>query len=111
MTLRLDWLRRIYPRTKVSFLPLPFAIALFVFVGCSKKEAEVVPEVSVQVTAAKTGDVSRIVTAEAADFPTANAFQPRSPNDPNDPKMELASSIARPSRNALGVVTSNCERR
>jgi len=73
MTLRLDWLRRIYPRTKVSFLPLPFAIALFIFVGCSKKEAEVAPEVSVQVTPAKTGDVSRIVTAEAVVFPLQQA--------------------------------------
>jgi RND family efflux transporter MFP subunit len=73
MTLRLDWLRRIYPRTKLFFSPLPFAIALFIFAGCSKKEAEVVPEVSVQVTPAKTGDVSRIVTAEAVVFPLQQA--------------------------------------
>jgi HlyD family secretion protein len=73
MTLRRDWLRRIYPRTKLFFSPLPFAIALFIFVGCSKKEAEVVPEVSVQVTPAKTGDVSRIVTAEAVVFPLQQA--------------------------------------
>ena len=73
MTLRLDWLRRIYPRTKLFFSPLPFAIALFISVGCSKKEAEVVPEVSVQVTTAKTGDVSRIVTAEAVVFPLQQA--------------------------------------
>ncbi len=74
MTLRLDWLRRIYPRTKLFFSPLPFAIALFISVGCSKKEAEVVPEVSVQVTPAKTGDVSRIVTAEAVVFPLQQAI-------------------------------------
>ncbi len=73
MTLRLDWLRRIYPRTKLFFSPLPFAIALFISVGCSKKEAEVVPEVSVQVTPVKTGDVSRIVTAEAVVFPLQQA--------------------------------------
>jgi HlyD family secretion protein len=73
MTLRLDWLRRIYPRTKLFFSPLPFAIALFIFVGCSKKEAEVVPEVSVQVTPAKTSDVSRIITAEAVVFPLQQA--------------------------------------
>jgi len=73
MTSRPDWLRRIYPRTKLFFSPLPFAVALFVFVGCSKKEAEVVPEVSVQATPAKTGDVSRIVTSEAVVFPLQQA--------------------------------------
>ena len=73
MTLRLDWLRRIYPRTKLFFSPLPFAIALFISVGCSKKEAEVVPEVSVQVAPAKTSDVSRIITAEAVVFPLQQA--------------------------------------
>jgi HlyD family secretion protein len=71
MTSRPDWLRRISPRTRLFFSP--FAIALFIFVGCSKKEAEVVPEVSVQVTPAKTGDVSRIVTAEAVVFPLQQA--------------------------------------
>ncbi len=73
MTSRLDWLRRIYPRTKLFFSPLPFAVALFILVGCSKKEAEVVPEVSVQVRPAKTGDVSRIVSAEAVVFPLQQA--------------------------------------
>ena len=73
MTLRFDWLRRIYPRTKLYFSPLPFAIALFISVGCSKKEAEVVPEVSVQVAPAKTSDVSRIVIAEAVVFPLQQA--------------------------------------
>ena len=72
MTLRLDWPRRTHPRT-ILFFSVPFAIALFIFVGCSKKEAEVVPEVSVQVTPVKTGDVSRIVTAEAVVFPLQQA--------------------------------------
>ena len=73
MTSRTDRLRRISPRTKLSFSSLPFAVALFVFVGCSKKAPEVVPEVSVQVTSAKKGDVSRIVAAEAVVFPLQQA--------------------------------------
>jgi multidrug efflux pump subunit AcrA (membrane-fusion protein) len=73
MTSRTDRLLRISPRTKLSFPSLPFAVALFVFVGCSKKEPEVVPEVSVQVTPAKKGDVSRIVAAEAVVFPLQQA--------------------------------------
>jgi multidrug efflux pump subunit AcrA (membrane-fusion protein) len=73
MTSRLDWLRRLSPRRKLFFSPLPFAVALFIFAGCSKKGAEVVPEVSVQATPAKTGDVSRIVTAEAVVFPLQQA--------------------------------------
>ncbi len=73
MTSRTDRLRRISPRTKLSFSSLPFAVALFVFVGCSKKEPEVAPEVSVQVTLAKKGDVSRIVAAEAVVFPLQQA--------------------------------------
>ena len=73
MTSRTDRLRRISPRTKLSFSSLPLAVALFVFVGCSKKEPEVVPEVSVQVTAAKKGHVSRMVAAEAVVFPLQQA--------------------------------------
>ncbi len=73
MTSHTDRLRRISPRTKLSFSSLPFAVALFVFVGCSKKEPEVVPEVSVQVTPAKKGEVSRIVAAEAVVFPLQQA--------------------------------------
>jgi len=73
MTSRTDCLRRISPRTKLSFSSLPFAVALFLFAGCSTKEPEVVPEVSVQVTAAKKGDVSRIVAAEAVVFPLQQA--------------------------------------
>jgi multidrug efflux pump subunit AcrA (membrane-fusion protein) len=41
--------------------------------ACSKKEAEAVPEVSVQVAPARTGDVSKIVTAEAVVFPLQQA--------------------------------------
>src|SRR5258707_12228928 len=74
MTSRFDRLRRIYPRAKLFSSPLPFAIALFIFVGCSKKEAEVVPEVSVQVTPAKTGALSGLVTAEAVVFPLQQAI-------------------------------------
>ena len=73
MTSRTGCLRRISPRTKLSFSSLPFAVALLLFAGCSKKEPEVVPEVSVQVTPAKKGDVSRIVTAEAVIFPLQQA--------------------------------------
>ena len=53
-----------------------FSLSLVVFMicaACSKKEAEVAPEVSVQVTPAKTGNVSRIVTAEAVVFPLQQA--------------------------------------
>jgi HlyD family secretion protein len=42
--------------------------------ACSKKEPEVVPEVSVQVAPAKTGDVSQMVTAEAVVFPLQQAI-------------------------------------
>jgi len=73
MTSRTDRLRRISPRTKLLLSSLPFAVALFVFAGCAKKEPEVVPEVSVQVTAAKKGNVSRIVAAEAVVFPLQQA--------------------------------------
>ncbi len=73
MTMRTTCQRRLSPRTRLFFSSLPFAAALFIFVGCSKKEPEVVPEVSVQVTPAKTGDVSRIVTAEAVVFPLQQA--------------------------------------
>lgn len=53
-----------------------FSLTLVVFLicaACSTKEAAVAPEVSVQVTPAKTGDVSRIVTAEAVVFPLQQA--------------------------------------
>lgn len=42
-------------------------------VGCSKKEQEVTPEVAVQITAARTGEVSQVVTAEAVVFPLQQA--------------------------------------
>jgi multidrug efflux pump subunit AcrA (membrane-fusion protein) len=73
MTSRTDRPLRISPPTKLFILFLPLAAALFVLAGCSKKEPQVVPEVSVQVTPAKTGDVSRIVTAEAVVFPLQQA--------------------------------------
>ena len=73
MTSRSDRRCRISPRSKLSFSSLPLAVALFVFAGCSKKEPEVEPEVSVQVTAAKKGDVSRMVAAEAVVFPLQQA--------------------------------------
>ena len=41
--------------------------------ACSKKEAEVTPEVSVQVMPAKVGDISQLVTAEAVVFPLQQA--------------------------------------
>jgi HlyD family secretion protein len=61
-------------------LPSPFsmclliAAALFLFAGCSHKEAEVVPEVAVQVAPAKTGDVRQVVTSEAVVFPLQQAI-------------------------------------
>ena len=61
------------PRTKLLVWCLPFAAAFFLLAGCSKKEPEVAPEVSVQVTPAKTGEVSRIVTAEAVVSPLQQA--------------------------------------
>jgi len=73
MTSRTDRLHRTSPRTKFFILFLPFAAAHFMFAGCSKKQPEVVPEVSVQVTPARKGDVSRIVTAEAVVFPLQQA--------------------------------------
>jgi RND family efflux transporter MFP subunit len=53
-----------------SFLLL--AVSCFL-VACSSKEPEVVPEVAVQVTPAKLGDISQIVTAEAVVFPLQQA--------------------------------------
>jgi len=73
MTSRTACLRRISLRTKLFILFPPFAAAFFVLAGCSKKEPEAVPEVSVQVTPAKTGDVSRMVTADAVVFPLQQA--------------------------------------
>ena len=62
MTSRSICLRRASLRTDLSF-SLLFSVAFFLLAGCSKKEPEIAPEVSVQVAPAKTGDVSRIVTA------------------------------------------------
>ena len=60
-----------------GFTPLPvflFSAALLVSLGgCSQKEQEVTPEVSVQVTPARTGEISQLVTAEAVVFPLQQA--------------------------------------
>jgi HlyD family secretion protein len=72
MTSRSICLRRASLRTDLSF-SLLFSVAFFLLAGCSKKEPEIAPEVSVQVALAKTGDVSRIVTAEAVVFPLQQA--------------------------------------
>jgi HlyD family secretion protein len=73
MTLRTTGQCRTSPRPKLLVSYLPFAAAFFLLAGCSKKEPEVAPEVSVQVTPAKTGDISRIVTAEAVVSPLQQA--------------------------------------
>jgi HlyD family secretion protein len=54
-------------------LLLPFMASVFLAAGCSSKETEVVPEVSVQVAPARTGEVSQMVTAEAVVFPLQQA--------------------------------------
>jgi len=41
--------------------------------GCANKETEVAPEVPVEVRAARTGEISRLVTAEAVVFPLEQA--------------------------------------
>jgi HlyD family secretion protein len=70
MISRSDW-----PEVKQSssFCILTLTALIFLMAGCSSKEAETVPEVSVQVAPARTGDVSRIVTAEAVVFPLQQA--------------------------------------
>src|SRR5260370_26328138 len=73
MILRTTCLRRMSPQTILFSSFPPFAAALFLLAGCSKKEPEVAPEVSVQVSAVKTSDVSRIVTSEAVVFPLQQA--------------------------------------
>jgi len=59
--------------TRLLLIQMSFAAVLFVLTGCSKKEPELVPEVSVQVTPAKIGDVSQIVSTEAVVFPLQQA--------------------------------------
>jgi len=58
--------------SRLSLL-LPFMASVFFAAGCSSKEPEVVPEVSVQVAPARTGDVSQMVGAEAVVFPLQQA--------------------------------------
>ena len=53
---------------------LLIAAPLFLLAGCSQKEAEVVPEVAVQVAPAKAGDISQLVTSEAVVFPLQQAI-------------------------------------
>ena len=70
MTSRTDW-----PHVKrsTSFCILPLTVFISLMAGCSKKEAEVAPEVSVQVAPARSGGVSRIVMAEAVVSPLQQA--------------------------------------
>jgi HlyD family secretion protein len=73
MILRTTCQCRTSPRTGRCVSLLPLAAAFLFLAGCSKKEPEVAPEVSVQVAPVKTGDVSRIVTSEAVVFPLQQA--------------------------------------
>jgi len=50
-----------------------FFASVFCLAGCSPKEAEVTPEVAVQVAPARTGDIVQTVTAEAVVFPLQQA--------------------------------------
>ncbi|HEY0701929.1 MAG TPA: efflux RND transporter periplasmic adaptor subunit [Candidatus Acidoferrales bacterium] len=59
-------------RTGVICLLSIFAAALALF-GCTKKEAEVEPVVSVQVEAAKRGEISETVSADAVVYPVEQA--------------------------------------
>jgi multidrug efflux pump subunit AcrA (membrane-fusion protein) len=60
-----------FPRSHSRFLALA-ASGVF-FAGCSAKEQEVTPEVSVQVQPARAGEISQLVTAEAVVFPLQQA--------------------------------------
>jgi multidrug efflux pump subunit AcrA (membrane-fusion protein) len=63
------------PRTRSDHSEFLLLVAsLFLLTGCTNKEPEVVPEVSVQATAARTGDISQVVTAEAVVFPLQQAI-------------------------------------
>src|SRR5215467_3035588 len=60
--------------TSQKFLRLgSFLLPLLVLSGCSKKEQEVTPEVSVRATPATLGEISQVVTAEAVVFPLQQA--------------------------------------
>jgi multidrug efflux pump subunit AcrA (membrane-fusion protein) len=70
MTLcNLQLLRKPFTLSLLSLLAVSFFLA-----ACSSKEPEVVPEVAVQVTPARTGDISQIVTAEAVVYPLQQAI-------------------------------------
>jgi HlyD family secretion protein len=71
-------LKRLAESCSSGFMPLPLLFlsgAVLTFsTGCSQKEQEVTPEVSVQVQPARTGDISQMVTAEAVVFPLQQAI-------------------------------------
>ena len=71
-------LKRLARSRSSGFMPLPLLFltgALFTFsTGCSQKEQEVTPEVSVQVQPARSGEISQLVTAEAVVFPLQQAI-------------------------------------
>jgi HlyD family secretion protein len=70
MSLRTIFAPRMRPTLTSLLSP---AVLLFLMTACSNKGPEVVPEVSVQVAPARTGDISEIVTAEAVVYPLQQA--------------------------------------
>ena len=64
----------LFRASSCRFLLVSLAAPVLLAAGCSSKESEVVPEVAVQVTPARIGDVSQIVTAEAVVFPLQQAI-------------------------------------
>jgi HlyD family secretion protein len=64
---------RILPPRLLVFLS-PLMTFLFWMAGCSKKEPEIVPEVSVEIAKARNGDISQILTADAVIFPLQQAI-------------------------------------
>ena len=71
-------LKRLAESCSSGFMPLPLLFltgAVLTFcTGCSQKEQEVTPEVSVQVQPARTGEISQLVTAEAVVYPLQQAI-------------------------------------
>jgi HlyD family secretion protein len=71
-------LKRLAESCSSGFMPLPLLFltgAVLTFsAGCSQKEPEVTPEVSVQVQPARSGEISQMVTAEAVVFPLQQAI-------------------------------------
>ena len=64
----------LFRASSCRFLLVSLAAPVLLAAGCSSKESEVVPEVAVQVTPARIGDVSQIVAAEAVVFPLQQAI-------------------------------------